>query len=76
MTLNERETAILAFERSWWKHQGGKDVAVLEQFGLSRARYEQLVGALLDRADALEYDPQLVLRLQRIRERRRAQRGA
>lgn len=69
--LSEREQAILDFERSWWMRDGSKEAAVKEQLGLSSARYYQLLGALLTRDDALAYDPLLVRRLRRLRDRRR-----
>ncbi|HET7653575.1 MAG TPA: DUF3263 domain-containing protein [Acidimicrobiales bacterium] len=71
MPLSEREQAILDFERSWWMRDGSKEAAVKEQLGLSSARYYQLLGALLTRDDALAYDPLLVRRLRRLRDRRR-----
>src|SRR5262249_40876475 len=43
--LAEREVAILAFERRWWQHAGAKEQAIREEFGLSAARYYQLLGA-------------------------------
>ena len=72
MSLTDLEVRVLAFERSWWKHQGAKDQAVLETFSFSRTRYEQIVNALLERPEALEHDSQLVMRLRRIRDRRRS----
>ena len=46
--LGAREIAILAFERYWWKHAGAKEQAIRDEFGLSAARYYQLLGALID----------------------------
>ncbi|WP_441799297.1 DUF3263 domain-containing protein [Leifsonia sp. RAF41] len=74
--LNDRDAAILAFERQWWRHAGAKEQAIREEFGLSAARYYQLLGALIDRPEALRHDPMLVKRLLRLREARLAARHA
>ncbi|WP_223691472.1 DUF3263 domain-containing protein [Leifsonia poae] len=73
--LAERDAAILAFERQWWRHAGAKEQAIREEFGLSAARYYQLLGALIDSPAALQHDPMLVKRLQRLREARMAARS-
>jgi hypothetical protein len=74
--LTERDEAILAFERQWWRHAGAKEQAIRQDFGLSAARYYQLLGALIDSPAALARDPMLVKRLQRLREARTAARRA
>ena len=72
--LTDREAAILAFERQWWRHAVAKEQSIREEFGLSAARYYQLLGALIDRPQALRHDPMLVKRLLRLRETRLAAR--
>jgi hypothetical protein len=67
---------ILDFERDWWRAAVPKEVAVRRRFGLSSARYHQLLNRLIDRPEALEYDPMLVRRLLRLREGRRRRRLA
>ncbi|WP_210479561.1 DUF3263 domain-containing protein [Naasia sp. SYSU D00948] len=74
--LDDREMAILAFERTWWAHRGAKEEAIREEFGISAARYYQLLGALIDSPAALVHDPMLVKRLQRLRDARVARRAA
>ncbi|PSL36583.1 uncharacterized protein DUF3263 [Labedella gwakjiensis] len=74
--LDDRERAILDFERQWWKHAGAKEDAIRSEFSLSAARYYQVLGALIDRREALVYDPMLVKRLQRMRDARSAARAA
>src|SRR3954452_15776660 len=74
--LSDRDAAILAFERQWWRHAGAKEQAIRKEFGLSAARYYQLLGALIDRPEALRHDPMLVKRLLRLREARLAARHA
>ena len=71
MALTDRDRAILDFERSWWTESGPKDTAIRERFELSGTRYYQLLTELLDDPEALEYDPLLIRRLRRMRERRR-----
>jgi hypothetical protein len=74
--LSRRDAAILAFERLWWKHAGVKEQAIRDEFGLSAARYYQLLGALIDSPSALAHDPMLIKRLQRVRDARTAARSA
>lgn len=74
--LEERWREILDFEREWWKASTPKEVAVRDRFGVSSARYYQLLNRLIDRPDALQYDPMLVQRLRRLREARRMKRFA
>jgi hypothetical protein len=71
MGLSERERAILAFEGSWWMEPGTKDEQIRDRFGISPARYRQLLTALVDSPDAELADPLLVRRLRRDRDRRR-----
>ena len=68
--LPARDAAILSFERQWWRHAGVKEEGIRAEFGLSAARYYQLLGALIDSPVALAHDPMLVKRLQRMREAR------
>lgn len=74
--LAERDVRILSFERSWWRHAGAKEQAIRKEFGLSSARYYQLLGALIDSPAALAHDPMLIKRLQRVRDARLAARSA
>jgi len=74
--LSERDRAILAFERQWWKYAGAKEQAVREAFDMSATRYYQVLNALIDSPDALAEDPLLVRRLRRLRSARQRQRSA
>jgi Protein of unknown function (DUF3263) len=74
--LDRRERDILDFERDWWRSTVPKERAIRERFGISTARYHQVLGGLLDRPEALAYDPMLVRRLRRVREARRRKRYA
>jgi hypothetical protein len=74
--LSDREREILAFERQWWKYAGAKEQAVRELFDMSATRYYQVLNALIDRPDALAFDPMLVKRLRRMRASRQRARSA
>lgn len=71
MPLSSRGRAILDFERTWWSEDGPKEVAIKQRFSLSSGRYYQLLNELLESADAMDYDPLVVRRLRRLRDRRR-----
>ncbi|SMG31889.1 DUF3263 domain-containing protein [Agreia pratensis] len=73
--LSARDIAMLTFERTWWKHAGAKEQAIRDEFGLSAARYYQLLGALIDSPSALAHDPMLIKRLLRVRDARTAARS-
>ena len=75
-SLDERSREVLNFEGEWWKHPGSKERAIRDRFGISAARYHQLLNRLIDQPDALSYDPMLVRRLRRLREARRRRRYA
>lgn len=70
MPLTDRDLAILAFEAEWRRHAGAKEEAIRAELGLSPARYYQLLGRLIDTAEAQAIDPMLVKRLRRVREAR------
>ena len=70
MPLTDRDRAILRFEGEWRRHGGAKEEAIRADLGLSPARYYQLLGRLIDTAEAQEHDPMLVKRLRRLREAR------
>ena len=53
MALTQRDRDILDFERSWWTATAPKDVQIRERFELSATRYYQLLGELLDDAEAM-----------------------
>jgi hypothetical protein len=74
--LPERDRAILAFERQWWRYAGAKEHAIRELFGMSANRYYQILNALIDHPDAMAFDPMLVKRLRRLRSARQRARSA
>ena len=74
MALSERDRAILDFERTWWLHPGPKENAIRVRLDLSTARYYKRLNDLLDEPEAYDYDPLVIRRLRRVRERRRGRR--
>jgi len=71
MPLSSRERAILDFERTWWSLPGSKEHEIRRHLDMSPARYYQVLADLLESPEALTYDPLVVRRLRRLRERRR-----
>ena len=71
MALTERDRAILDFERSWWSQPGPKAAEVRAPFELSATRYYEILNEILADPESSDYDPLLVRRLKRERERRR-----
>jgi hypothetical protein len=74
--LSERDAQILSFERQWWKYAGAKEQAIRELFNMSATRYYQILNTLIDRPEALAFDPMLVKRLRRMRSSRQRARSA
>lgn len=70
----ERWREVLDFERAWGRAPVAKQAAIRRRFGVSPARYYQALNRLIDRPEAVRYDPVLVRRLRRLREARRSRR--
>jgi hypothetical protein len=75
-SLNELELRLLAFERGWVSRVGAKEAAIRSEFGLPAARYYQMLNVLIDSPAAVQQDPLLVRRLQRLRDARTRSRAA
>lgn len=74
--LPEVSRKILDFEAVWEGVPGNREAAIRATFGLSAAGYFQQLYRVLDSPEALEAEPMLVKRLNRVRAaraRRRAQ---
>ncbi len=71
MALRERDRAVLDIERGWWLEGRTKSEVVRTRLRVSLSRYNQLLGELVTNKDAEAYDPLVVRRLRRSRERRR-----
>jgi hypothetical protein len=65
--LTEDARALLEFERQWWRQGGAKEQAIRDTFGMTPTRYYQSLNSVLDLPAAVQYDPALVHRLQRLR---------
>ncbi len=74
--LDDRSRQVLDFEREAWQLTTTKERAIRARFGFSPARYHQILHRIIDRPEALRYDPMLVRRLRRLRELRRRARTA
>ena len=74
--LTDRDLAVLAFERQWWKYAGAKEQAIRDLFDMSATRYYQVLNGLIDRPEALTADPMLGKRLRRLRASRQRARSA
>lgn len=69
--LTDDDLALLDFEARTYRHQGRKESDVLDELGLSPARYYRRLNWLLDQPAAMVARPVLVARLRRVREGRR-----
>lgn len=74
MPLSDRDKALLDFERSWWTFESPKDLLIAERFCSTPDEYAVELEQLADRPEALAYDPLVVRRLARQRDRRRRSR--
>lgn len=73
LTVRHRE--MLAFEAQWWHHDVDRDTAVRQLFGLSYARYLQILNVIIEWPAALRHEPLVVRRLRRDRAVNRASRA-
>lgn len=71
MELSQRSRDILDFERIWRTLPGTKGEAIRERFGLTSSRYYQILNEVIDEPGVTAYDPLVVKRLRRRRDRRR-----
>jgi hypothetical protein len=74
--LDQDSRELLDFEKCSMSLPGIKDRAIRTRLGMSSARYHQALNRLIERPEALRYDPMLVRRLRRLREARRRKRSA
>ena len=73
LTSNEKE--FIDFARAWWKYAGAQEQAIRDQFDVSGTRFWQQLNELIDRPEALAYDPVTVNRYRRMRAQRQAARS-
>jgi hypothetical protein len=69
--LTERERALLDFEGTWWTLDEAKDTMIRATFACNLDEYYQELNRLIEVPAALAYDPLVVRRLLRLRDRRR-----
>ena len=81
--LSEVELQVLRHEQEWWRgangfsgmHEQSREESIAKPLGMSSTRYFLILGHLLDDERAYRFDPQLIPRLQNLRDNRRAERG-
>ena len=71
VALCERDRVVLDIERTWWLDGRSKTEVVKARLRVSLSRYNQILGDLLTNREAEAYDPLVVRRLRRARQRRR-----
>jgi hypothetical protein len=69
--LSDRERAVIDFEREWWQLDSTKNAGIRERFTISTSSYYRALHVLVERPEALAYDPLTVLRLRKRREQAR-----
>jgi hypothetical protein len=69
--LSDHERAVIDFEREWWQLSSTKNVEIKARFAISTSSYYRALHVLVDRPDALAYDPLTVRRLRKRREQAR-----
>ena len=66
--LSDTDLAVLRFAARAPRSVGAREDAVRSELGMQPIRYYQRLNRLLDSPDALAAEPQLVRRLQRLRD--------
>ena len=66
--LTDRDIRMLDFERRWWRDASAKKEVIRREFGVTPVRYFQQLAHLIERPEALDYDPVLVRMLLRRRD--------
>lgn len=72
--INERQQAMLEFERNFWMFDEPKESLIRARFQCSADEYYAQLNDLLELPEAMDHDPLVVRRLQRQRLRRRRER--
>ena len=71
MHLSARERAVIDYERESWQIPGRKNDEIRGRFAMSASTYYRVLHALIERDEAVEYDPLTVRRLRKRREQAR-----
>ncbi len=64
--LTELECRVLDFENQRWRQRGGKESAIRDSFGMTPTQYYFRLSRAIEKPAAMERNPQLVSRLQRL----------
>lgn len=65
--LTDQECALLDFERGAWQLSERKNTAIRTRLSMAPSTYYRALHALIERPDALEYDPLTVMRIRKRR---------
>ncbi len=65
--LTDQERALLDFERAAWQLSERKNTAIRAQLSMAPSTYYRALHTLIERPDALEYDPLTVMRIRKRR---------
>ncbi len=72
--IDERQQAMLEFERNFWTFDEPKETLIRARFQCSADEYYAELNELLELPAAMDHDPLVVRRLRRQRVRRRRER--
>ncbi|MCA1570806.1 MAG: DUF3263 domain-containing protein [Chloroflexi bacterium] len=64
--LSDGDRAVLDFAGRTYRHAGAQEQAIIDELGMTPARFYQRLRALLDRQEALAYAPSTVKRWRRL----------
>lgn len=67
------ERAIFDIEREYPKYDGVKDDVIRRRLDMSPFNYFQILNRLMNTPEAMEHEPQIIGRLQRVRQQKRDQ---
>src|SRR5437879_12845508 len=73
--LTPHDRAVLDFERAWWQLPARKNDEIRVRFAMAPSTYYRSLHTLIDRPEAVSYDPLTVRRLRRRRAQARRRRS-
>lgn len=74
--LSDLEQAVLRLENQFPRHSARKNERIRRDLRISTTRYYQILGTLIEKPEALAFDPTLVARLRRLQHTRASERLA
>lgn len=75
-SLSDLERSVLQLEARFPRHSARKDERIRRELKVSTTRYYQILGTLIEKPEALAFDPTLVARLRRLQHTRASERLA